>query len=85
VNPLRVLKVNVSSQLIGEPETGVWCSTCNLPSAILVNLAVLMTQGGAETYECDPVVNLVTMHVCDGCGVIYEMPDSPSLRNGSRD
>ena len=77
--PYLVLPVRVSSQLIGEPVTGVWCATCNLPSAITVDLALLVVPVGAATYECDPLVRTVTAHVCEECATVFELPDSPVL------
>lgn len=77
--------IDLSAQFIGDPTTGVWCATCNLPSAVVADVAVLMTQVGVESYEVDPVAKLMTIHVCEGCGNAFELPDSPTLRNGSRD
>ena len=74
------IMVELSGQRIGE-STQVWCSTCNLPSAEVCDVAVLMKRQGVESYECDPVVNLVTLHGCYECGTIFELPDSPTLRD----
>jgi len=71
--------VDISSVVIGEPEVGLWCSTCQLPSAVLVKLALLIKPFALESYEIDTVSRMVTMHVCEWCGGMFEMPDSPVL------
>jgi hypothetical protein len=76
---VHFVAVEISSQIIGEPTTGVWCSTCQLPSAIIVDLAMLILGPGEETYDVDPVKRLVTMWSCVECGGAFELPDSPSL------
>lgn len=72
--------IELSGQRIGEP-TQVWCSTCNLPSAEVCDLAVLVKHPGMESYECDPLVNLVTLWGCHGCQSVFELPDSPTLKD----
>lgn len=42
----------------GEPETGLWCPTCLLPSAVLWPL-VLIGENGADDAGC--------VILCDGC------------------
>jgi hypothetical protein len=71
--------IELSGQRIGEPLTGQWCSTCNLPSAILIDMAVLVKPFGVESYEADPVAKVLTLHVCHECGTIFELPMAPSL------
>ena len=73
--------LELSAQVIGEPTLGVWCSTCNLPSAEVRDLAILLKRFGEESYECDPVINLVTLWGCHDCGNIFQLPDSPSLKD----
>lgn len=77
--PVPVVFVDISSQVIGEPVAGVWCSTCHLPSAIIGALALLVRPFGVESYEGDPVAKLATIWYCDGCGTYFELPDSPVL------
>ena len=72
--------IELSGQRIGEATLGVWCSTCNLPSAEITDLAVLAKRQGYQSYECDPVVNLVTLWGCRGCQTVFQLPDSPTLR-----
>ena len=71
--------ITLSSQIIGEPVTGVWCSTCNLPSAIITDVALLVMPFGIESYEGDPLAKLATLHSCESCHTIFEMPDVPTL------
>jgi hypothetical protein len=77
--------VELSGVRIGEPLTGVWCATCNLPSAVVQGLAVLVKKMGEESYECDPVIKVLNVHACEECHSIFEMADSPCLINGSLD
>jgi len=45
----------------GEPETGLWCSTCLLPSAVRVPI-VMITENGAGDTTVSPV------EACTECG-----------------
>ena len=71
--------MEVSSQIIGQPLTGIWCSTCQRPSAIIADIALLAMPEGADVTQCDPVAKLATMHYCDVCETYFELPDVPVL------
>lgn len=82
--PINFALVTISSERVGEPTTGLWCRRCNLPSALAIGLALLLMPVGADVTQCDPVDLLVTMHICEECGEMFELPDVPVLV-GSRD
>jgi hypothetical protein len=73
--------VELSGQRIGEPTLGVWCSTCNLPSGEIADVAVLAKRPGIESFECDPVVDLITIWGCRNCQSVFQLPDSPTLKD----
>jgi hypothetical protein len=45
----------------GEPETGLWCNACLLPSAVRVPL-IMITESGASDTALSPV------ELCTECG-----------------
>jgi hypothetical protein len=45
----------------GEPEAGLWCDACQLPSAVRVPL-IMITENGADTSA------LSAVELCTGCG-----------------
>ena len=71
--------IDVSSQIIGEPEPGVWCAVCQQPSALKVDMALLVAPPGHDLTTFDPVVRLVRMISCPDCGTIFESPERPEL------
>ena len=77
----RVIVDGVSSQVIGEPDTGVWCSTCQAGTAIVASLALLVLDLGGDVTVGDPVAKLATVWYCEGCGGYFELPDSPTLKD----
>ena len=74
-----VVLIEISSQMIGEPETDVWCRTCQAPSAVIVDLAVIAMDFGHDLTTSDPLIRLVKMWACEECLTMFEMPDSPVL------
>lgn len=45
----------------GEPETGLWCGSCLLPSVVRVPL-IMITENGADTSALSPA------ELCTECG-----------------
>lgn len=68
----------ISSQLIGEPETGLWCSVCQEASAVLCDFVLLVTPEGTPLYEAS-IAKLTRVWSCEECGGSFEMPDEPTL------
>ena len=77
--PHRIIEL--SGQPIGERTEGVWCSQCQDACAEVVDIAVLSKRLGVESYECDPVIDLVTIWGCRRCQTVFQLPDSPSLKD----
>ena len=52
--------------MIGEPEPAVWCPTCNLPSAVRIDMA--LTAVGQAIGPGAVGFAVVTVALCDDCG-----------------
>lgn len=56
---MAVTTVELWGEVIGDPETGVWCPMCSLPSAVRVHavigthLSVLADNTYRHCYECN--------------------------------
>ena len=76
---MNVMLIDISHERIGEPETGVWCPTCALPSALKVAMALIVLPHGADLTTADPYIQVATMFACPGCGTTHQLPDHPVM------
>ena len=76
---MSVLLLDISHERIGEPETGVWCPTCSLPSGVKVQMALIIVPHGADLTTVEPYVQTAVMFACPDCNTTQMLPEKPQM------